>query len=139
MTAKEGYQFAEDVNPTVTDATISDKSVSSDGSKLEFKAAFAKTGDKDNPVIATIPTASAIEYGKTLYNSSLNGGEAKVGSATVAGKFTWKDPNLKPEVKDSNSTEYEVVFTPTDTESYESVTCKVKLTINKKKLENLAT
>ncbi len=139
MTAKDGYQFAEDVNPTVTGATIRDKSVSSDGSKLEFKAAFAKTGDKDNPVIDTIPTASAIEYGKTLYNSSLNGGEAKVGSATVAGKFTWKDPNLKPEVKDSNSTEYEVVFTPTDTESYESVTCKVKLTINKKKLENLAT
>ena len=43
LTAKDGYQFASDVNPTVTDATISDKSVSADGKTLTFKAAFAKT------------------------------------------------------------------------------------------------
>lgn len=45
LTAKEGYQFAEGVKPTVTDATISDKSVSADGKTLTFKAAFDKTGD----------------------------------------------------------------------------------------------
>lgn len=44
LTAKEGYQFADDVNPTVTDATISDKNVSPDGKTLTFKAAFDKTG-----------------------------------------------------------------------------------------------
>ena len=43
LTAKTGYQFASDVNPTVTDATISDKSVSPDGKTLTFKAAFPKT------------------------------------------------------------------------------------------------
>ena len=44
LTAKDGYQFASDVNPTVTDATISDKNVSPDGKTLTFKAAFDKTG-----------------------------------------------------------------------------------------------
>ena len=44
LTANTGYQFASDVNPTVTDATISEKSVSADGKTLTFKAAFAKTG-----------------------------------------------------------------------------------------------
>ena len=45
LTAKDGYQFAEGVTPTVTDATISDKNVSPDGKTLTFKAAFDKTGD----------------------------------------------------------------------------------------------
>lgn len=44
LTAKDGYQFASDVTPSVTDATISDTSVSSDGKTLTFKAAFPKTG-----------------------------------------------------------------------------------------------
>lgn len=50
LTANTGYQFASDVTPTVTDATISDKSVSSDGSKLEFKAAFSPTDAQSTPV-----------------------------------------------------------------------------------------
>lgn len=44
LTANTGYQFASDVNPTVTDATISEKSVSADGKTLTFKATFPKTG-----------------------------------------------------------------------------------------------
>lgn len=43
LTAKDGYQFASDVNPTVTDATISEKSVSADGKTLTFKATFPAT------------------------------------------------------------------------------------------------
>jgi len=74
-----------------------------------------------------------------LYKSSLSGGEAKVGSTVVPGSFKWKEELLKPEVKDSNATEYEVVFTPNDAASYETATCKVKLTVNKKTLTNLAT
>lgn len=44
LTAKDGYQFAEGVTPTVTDATISGKSVTDGGKTLTFKAAFDKTG-----------------------------------------------------------------------------------------------
>ena len=46
LTAKDGYQFASDVNPTVTDATISDKNVSPDGKTLTFNAKFPKTDTK---------------------------------------------------------------------------------------------
>ena len=46
LTAKPGYQFANGVNPTVTDATISGKSVSTDGKTLTFDAKFPKTENK---------------------------------------------------------------------------------------------
>lgn len=67
LTANTGYQFASDVNPTVTDATISEKSVSADGKTLTFKAAFAKTGSATlkgidiitNPALTVaVPTAA---------------------------------------------------------------------------------
>lgn len=67
LTANTGYQFASDVNPTVTDATISDKSVSADGKTLTFKATFPKTGSatlKGIDIITTpaltlaVPTAA---------------------------------------------------------------------------------
>ena len=45
LTAKEGYQFAGDVKPTVAGATrVTDVKVKNSGKTLEFKAAFAKTG-----------------------------------------------------------------------------------------------
>ena len=45
LTAKEGYQFAEDVKPTVAGATgVTSVKVKNSGKTLEFKAAFAKTG-----------------------------------------------------------------------------------------------
>lgn len=67
LTANTGYQFASDVNPTVTDATISEKSVSADGKTLTFKAAFAKTGSAtlkgidiitNPPLTLAVPTAA---------------------------------------------------------------------------------
>lgn len=45
LTAKDGYQFAEGVNPTVTNATsVTDKNVAAGGKTLTFKATFDKTG-----------------------------------------------------------------------------------------------
>ena len=67
LTAKDGYQFASDVNPTVTDATISEKSVSADGKTLTFKATFPETDSKTlkgidiitNPALTlAVPTAA---------------------------------------------------------------------------------
>ena len=112
--------------------------VSNDGTKLVLTKTFPATAAKDTPVITTLPTAGSINYGQMLYKSSLSGGEAKVGSTVVPGSFKWKEELLKPEVKDSNSTEYEVVFAPTDTASYETATCKVKLTVNKKSLSSIS-
>ena len=67
LTANTGYQFASDVNPTVTDATISEKSVSADGKTLTFKATFSETDSKTlkdidiitNPALTlAVPTAA---------------------------------------------------------------------------------
>ena len=83
------------------------------------------------PTIETFPTASAITYGQKLADSTLTGGVAKLGDTTVAGTFAWKNTETKPAVSDSNATEYDVVFTPTDSDNYAAVECKVKLTVNK--------
>ena len=66
LTAEDGYQFANGVNPTVTDATISDKSVSADGKTLTFKAKFDATDSLPAAIVGTAPTAKAdLKYNGT--------------------------------------------------------------------------
>ena len=84
----------------------------------------------ETPVI-TPPTSTPITYGQTLGESALNGGKASVGDTSVDGKFTWKASSLTPEVSDSNTTEYEVIFTPNNMESYTTASCFVTVTVNK--------
>jgi len=81
---------------------------------------------KATPTINTQPVASAIYYGQSLADSSLSNG-----TASVPGTFAWKDNTIQPDVTDSDQTEYEVVFTPEDTANYNTVSCNVKLTVNK--------
>ena len=81
---------------------------------------------KGTPTITTAPTASDITYGKKLSDSTLSGG-----AASVDGTFSWKTPTTAPTVADSNSTEYTVVFTPTDGTNYSAVETNVKLTVSK--------
>ena len=75
--------------------------------------------------VSTAPTAGEITYDKTLADSTLTGG-----TASVAGTFAWKNTTIAPAVSDSETTEYDVVFTPTDG-NYSTAECKVKLTVNK--------
>ena len=58
LTANTGESFAEGVTPTVTDATISDKSVSTDGKTLTFNAKFAATGSLLAASVTDAPTAN---------------------------------------------------------------------------------
>ena len=132
LTASGGDNFAETV--TAGDYTVTRNSAT----ELLLTKTFGVTAIKDTPTINTVPTASAITYGQKLSNSTLTGGEAKVGSAVISGTFMWKTGTIAPQVKDSNSTEYEVVFTPTDTASYETATCKVKLKVNPKSLASIS-
>ena len=132
LTASGGDNFAETV--TAGDYTVTRNSET----ELLLTKTFGATAIKDTPTINTVPTASAITFGQKLSNSTLTGGEAKVGSAVISGTFKWKTGTIAPQVKDSNSTEYEVVFTPTDTASYETATCKVKLKVNPKSLVSIS-
>lgn len=68
LTANTGYQFANGVNPTVAGSdSVTDVNVKDGGSKLEFKAAFPKTGNKtlkgidiitNPPLTVAVPTAA---------------------------------------------------------------------------------
>lgn len=93
---------------------------------------------KKTPVITTPPTASGITYGETLNDSTISPGVAKVDGVAVSGTFAWRDTTIAPEVKDSETTGYEVVFTPDNTASYENATCKVTLTVYAKNLTDVA-
>ena len=86
---------------------------------VEYTIAQATTTITENP------TPGAITYGQKLANSTLTGG-----TASMAGSFAWKDSKLAPAVSDSQTTEYDVVFTPTNG-NYGTAVCKVKLTVNK--------
>lgn len=115
----------------------------SDGNYMPFNVMIDVTVAKAKPYLETIPTAAEITYGDSLGESGLNGGKAVYGDgkgntssltggdAEVTGTFTWNTPDVKPAVSDSDTTEYEVIFTPADTGNYEPVTMKIKLTVNK--------
>ena len=92
---------------------------------------------KAEPYIAVPPTAAQITYGDSLSDSVLGGGTVQYSNSyatAVAGGFAWKDGTIKPVVSDSGSTEYAVIFTPTDTANYNSTETKLTLTV--KKAEN---
>lgn len=115
----------------------------SDGNYMPFNVMIDVTVAKAKPYLETIPTAAEITYGDSLRESGLNGGKAVYGDgkgnassltggdAEVTGTFTWNTPDVKPAVSDSDTTEYEVIFTPTDIVNYETVTMQMKLTVNK--------
>ena len=115
LTASTGYQFASDVTPTVTDATISDKSVSPDGSKLEFKAAFSPTDAQSTPVCAA-PTGLTAAFGSALSTITLTNP-----TGNTDGRWYWMDNTQKVgNVKDNPHT-YKAKFVPTDTANYKTV------------------
>ena len=85
--------------------------------------AVTVTVGKATPTV-TAPAASGITYGEPLSRSFLSGG-------STGGSFAWADPTIVPAVSDSNTTEYSVIFTPTDTVRYNTANVKVTLTVDK--------
>lgn len=92
-------------------------------------ASFILNVAKATPTLSGI-SATAITYGQTLANSTVLG-TAKVGSTTVAGRFSYNAPSTVPTVANSNATAYDVTFTPNDTTNFNNVSSTVKLTVNK--------
>ena len=89
---------------------------------------------KATPVIAEKPTAGALTYGQKLSDSTLTGGKAAYQTADeteITGTFAWKNDTTKPAVVDSQKTEYDVTFTPSDKDNYNAVDTKLTLSINK--------
>ncbi len=74
-----------------------------------------------NPIITTLPTASAIVYGQQLQTYPLSGGVAvdPNTNTALAGMFTFQNPTFVPPAGSYAAT---VVFTPTDGYDYNTVT-----------------
>jgi hypothetical protein len=84
---------------------------------------------KQTPVVATVPTPSAIAYGQTLAASTLSGGTAtNAAGAAVSGGFAFSTPGIAPS---AGSTNVSVTFTPTDTTNYNAATKTVTVAVNK--------
>ena len=89
---------------------------------------------KATPIIAEKPTASVLTYGQKLSDSTLTGGKAayQIADGTeITGAFAWKNSSIKPTAVDSQKTEYDVTFTPSDKDNYNAVDTKLALTVNK--------
>ena len=89
---------------------------------------------KATPVIAEKPTAGALTYGQKLSDSTLTGGKAAYQTADgteITGTFAWKNSSSKPTAADSQKTEYDVIFTPSDKDNYNAVDTKLTITVNK--------
>ena len=100
----------------------------------ELTGTAAITVAKATPVIAEKPTAGALTYGQKLLDSTLTGGKAAYQTADgteITGTFAWKNSSSRPTAADSQKTEYDVIFTPSDTDNYNAVDMKIILTVNK--------
>ena len=100
----------------------------------ELTGTAAITVARATPVIAEKPTAGALTYGQKLSDSTLTGGKAAYQTADgteITGAFAWKNSSIKPTAADSQKTEYDVTFTPSDKDNYNAVDTKLALTVNK--------
>jgi len=77
---------------------------------------------KADPVV-TWPTAYNINYNTLLKDVVLDGGEA-----SVEGSFAWKNPNTLPP---AGTASYPMVFTPADTDNYNTVEGQVSVKVHK--------
>lgn len=84
-------------------------------------ATYSLTVAKATPTII-LPTASQITYGETLASSTLTGGSS-------TGTYAWETPTTMPP---AGINPCNVVFTPTDSTNYISVTRAVNVNVQKK-------
>jgi PKD repeat protein len=90
------------------------------GTSLSAEAELMVNGTV--PTVSAWPSASDLEFGQTLADSALNGGEAN-----TPGSFSFANPSIIPEAGSSDQT---VVFTPDDGFVYETVSNVVSVTVN---------
>ena len=81
------------------------------------------TDTRLTPTVTAWPTASGITYGQMLSSSTLTGG-----SASVPGSFAFLNPSLKPNAGTYSAS---VVFNPTNSTTYKSVTGSVNVAVAK--------
>jgi alpha-tubulin suppressor-like RCC1 family protein len=81
------------------------------------------TVNKATPTVTSPPIASAITFGQSLSNSTLDSG-----IASVAGTFAWTNPSTEP---NAGTASHAFTFTPDDTTNYQATTGTVSVTVHK--------
>jgi hypothetical protein len=125
---KDGAIIPTGTNPTLiisplTTAEAGNYSVVVSNSFGAVTSSIASlTVNKATPIITVAPTATPIAYGQTLAFSTLSGG---VGN--VPGSFAFSNPTSGPATGTSSQN---VIFTPSDTGNYNTVTIPVNVTVN---------
>ncbi|MBQ4283080.1 MAG: S-layer homology domain-containing protein [Lachnospira sp.] len=115
LTAASGYIFDNDATGNVAGATITNNSVSNDGSKLTFKATFPKTAGKDTP-ICVAPANVTATYGQTLADITLNNP-----SGNTPGTWSWMTPSTSVGNASTTPVIFKAKFVPTDGDNYATV------------------
>ncbi|QNM04450.1 lectin like domain-containing protein [Qiania dongpingensis] len=76
-----------------------------------YKADISLTVNKADPVQSGGGSGSQIIYGQTLGDSLINE-TFELDGMEIDGTIDWRQGSLRPEVKDGNVTEYDIIFTP---------------------------
>ena len=93
----------------------------------------ATTADKDAPTITPNPINAT--YGDLL-STLIPTGTATFNGKPVEGTFTWSNKyNAETTVGNAGVNEFDVVFTPTNTDLYATVTGKVTVTVAQKEID----
>lgn len=93
----------------------------------------ATTADKDAPTITPNPINAT--YGDKLFTRTPTG-TAIYDGQNVSGTFTWSNKyNAETTVGNAGVNEFDVVFTPTNTDLYATVTGKVTVTVAQKEID----
>jgi alpha-tubulin suppressor-like RCC1 family protein len=116
---------ATNASYTISGATLSDAGayavVVAGTCGTTTSVAATLTVNRITPSVTTWPTASDLTFGQTLAASTLSGG-----TCSVAGAFAFTAPGTVPAV---GAALQGVTFTPIDTNSYNSVTGSVSVTV----------
>nr|MCR5792420.1 Ig-like domain-containing protein [Lachnospiraceae bacterium] len=125
-----GYLDIKGAGETTITATVEDNARYAYATK---SVSYKLIVNKIETNISEVPVASEIRYGLSLADSRLSGGAAVFyGTHLCEGTFAWVNSSIKPAVSDSEKTEYEVKFIPSNP-NFEEKICKVKIKVNKAK------
>lgn len=135
------YEWVDDtIEPSVADSNVTEYSVRFVPDDLDnnnivegiiCKLIINKATPDVNSVMSSI-SASDITYNDTLADSAITGDlPLNAKGAEIAGSYAWTAPDTKPGVSDSNLTPYSMIFTPDDSDNYNSATFSLTLTVNK--------
>ncbi len=114
---RDGTVYSSEVAPTLAGSYKVTGSIEATEKYKATEYSVEFTVNKATPTVSANPTASGLTYGQTLAGCTLSGGVA-----SVEGAFAFEDSSIATEAGEEN---YIVVFTPTDTANYNTVSVEV--------------